>query len=100
MRCASQANVSANVICISRTLAAGGTEVGQLVAAQLDFAFLDDEIIALAAAKAHVDPSELAAVEQREPLLARIMDVVSSLLAKPRHSVLGLPGHDRDNSRK
>lgn len=80
----------ATVVCISRTLGAGGTEVGRLVAEQLGFRFLDEEIITLASEKAHVDPRALAAVEQREGLISRILDAIADLAARRQASPLGL----------
>lgn len=63
-----------SVICISRSLAAGGEGVGQAVAARLDRRYVDEQIISLAAEQAQVDPKVVAATEQRKPLLQRIID--------------------------
>ena len=46
----------ARVVCISRTLAAGGEEIGQAVAERLGYRVIDAEIIQRAAEKAEVDP--------------------------------------------
>jgi len=66
--------VASRVVCISRSLAAGGEAVGRLVARALDFRYVDEGIIATAAAKAHVDPALVAASEQRQTLLQRLLD--------------------------
>jgi cytidylate kinase len=82
--------MTARVICISRTLAAGGVEVGRFVAESLGYRFLDDEVITLAAEKAQVDPREFAAVEHRESVLERVLDALTALMARAPTSPLGL----------
>jgi cytidylate kinase-like protein len=62
------------VVCISGSAEAGRDRVGRLVADQLQLRYVDEDIIAAAAGKAHVDPGLLADVEQRKPLIRRILD--------------------------
>jgi cytidylate kinase len=62
------------VICISRTTAAGGETIGQAVAARLGFRFVDEQIIFRAAELARVDPKLIAAAEEWQPLLRRLVD--------------------------
>jgi cytidylate kinase len=62
------------VVCISRAIAAAGETVGSRVAELLGYRYVDEQIITLAARQAQVDPSFVAAAEQRQPLLARIVD--------------------------
>jgi len=62
------------VICISHATAAGGETVGQAVAEQLGFRCVDEEIISLAARLAQVDPKLVAATEQKQSLLQRLLD--------------------------
>jgi cytidylate kinase len=62
------------VVCISRTIAAGGEAVGEIVASRLGFRYVDEEIISRAANQAQVDAKLVAAVEQRKPLLDRLLD--------------------------
>jgi cytidylate kinase len=62
------------VVCISRTMAAGGETVGELVASRLKFRYVDEEIISLAASQAQVDAARVAAAEHRQPLLQRLLD--------------------------
>jgi len=52
-----------SVVCISRTLAAGGEAVGRAVAPRLGYRFVDEEIVSKAAQKAQVDPAVVAATE-------------------------------------
>jgi cytidylate kinase len=62
------------VVCISRTIAAGGEAVGEIVASRLGFRYVDEEIISRAANQAQVDAKLVAAAEQRKPLLDRLLD--------------------------
>ena len=62
------------VVCISRTTAAGGEDVGQAVAEGLAFRYVDEQIIRLAARQAQVDPALVAKAEHRQPLLQRLME--------------------------
>ena len=62
------------VVCISRTTAAGGEDVGQAVAQGLGFRYVDEQIIRLAARQAQVDPALVAKAEHRQPLLQRLME--------------------------
>jgi len=68
--------MSPRVVCISRTSAAGGESVGRAVARRLGFRFVDDEIIAKAAQKAQVNPEDIARAEQKQPLLARLLNAL------------------------
>lgn len=82
--------MSAKVVCISRTLAAGGTEIGRLVAERLRYRYLDDEIIELASQKANVAPASLAAVEHRASLVSRILDAIGDFATPAPVFGLGL----------
>jgi hypothetical protein len=62
------------VVCISRTVAAGGENVGQAVAQQLGFRYVDEQIIERAAQQAQVNPAVVAKAEQRQPLLQRLLE--------------------------
>lgn len=70
--------MSARVVCISRTLAAGGETVGRLVADRLGFQYVDEEILALAGEKAKVDVDLVAKAEHRKPLLDRLFDALAA----------------------
>ncbi|MGD9932576.1 MAG: AAA family ATPase [Dehalococcoidia bacterium] len=63
-----------NVIAISRTLGAGGESLGEALADALGFRYVDSEIIDRAAALAKATPAEVAQVEARKGLMARILD--------------------------
>jgi hypothetical protein len=66
--------VPARVVCVSRALGAEGSEVGQIVSERLRYRFIDEEIVAQAAAKGHVDRDVVADAEQRRSLAKRILD--------------------------
>lgn len=70
--------MEARVVSISRTLAAGGEEVGRLVADGLDFRYVDDEVIIRAAGEAGVSPATIAQVEHSRSLSERIAEAMSS----------------------
>ena len=61
----------------------GGEPIGQLLAARLGFRYVDDEVIAVAADRAGLDPSVLAAAERHKGVLARLID---ALVAAPAPS--------------
>jgi cytidylate kinase len=70
--------MSINVVCIARTVAAGGEHVGRLVAERLGFRYVDDEVIALASERAGLDPAQVGKAEQHDSWLTRLMDAVSA----------------------
>src|SRR5262245_55429069 len=70
--------MSARVVCISRTLAAGGEQIGHSVAAELGFTYVDDEVITRASEKAHIDPKLAAQAEHRQSLLDRLFEALDS----------------------
>jgi cytidylate kinase len=59
-------------------MAAGGETVGTLVAERLGFRYVDEEIVKLAAREAQVDAGVVAAAEQRQRLLQRLLDNLPS----------------------
>jgi cytidylate kinase len=67
--------VAAKVICISHATGAHGEEVGRLVAERLGYLYVDEEIVARAAAKGGIDTSGVADEERRRSLASRVLDV-------------------------
>jgi cytidylate kinase len=61
-------------VCISHATGAGGEEVGRLVAKRLGYLYVDDEIVARAAAKGGIGPGEVADEERRKSVVARVLD--------------------------
>jgi cytidylate kinase len=66
--------MGASVVCISRTLGAGGEEVGHLVAERLAFAYVDEDIVRLAAEKGHISPADVSDAEHRHSTLRRLFE--------------------------
>lgn len=73
--------MSVKVVCISRTLGAGGETIGKAIAGRLRFVYVDEEIITAAGEKARVSPTLVADVEHRRSLVSRLME---SLAVVPR----------------
>ncbi|MGD9764946.1 MAG: AAA family ATPase [Candidatus Binatia bacterium] len=65
------------VICISRTIAAGGEAIGKRVAERLGFSYVDEEVIALASKKTHLDPQMVAQAEHRTSILDRLLGAMA-----------------------
>lgn len=66
--------MTCKVVTISRTLGAGGEEIGFAAAMELGFRYTDEEIIMRAAEKAGVSPETVAAAEHTPGLIARILE--------------------------
>jgi len=88
-------------VCISRTIGADAEKVARLVAQQLRFRLIDEEILLQAADKAGVDANEVADVEQRKSFLARVANdmIESGALAAYGPVVPGRTGPKRDELR-
>ena len=69
--------MNCTVVCISHAAGAGGEEVGRLVAERLGFLYVDEEIVARAAAKGGVEPAEVASEERRKSLAARLLNAIA-----------------------
>ncbi len=81
--------MASRVVCVSRTLGAGGEEVARLVADELGFRFVDDEIILRAAEAAGVSPESVAQAETTPSLITRIVESLGKApLADPGMMVL------------
>ena len=65
--------MGSRVVCISRKSGAGGEDIGQSVAQDLGFRYVDEHIIRRAAQRAQVDPTLVAKAENRHPLLQRLL---------------------------
>src|SRR5574341_2191786 len=71
------------IVCVSRSLGAGGEEVARSVAERLGFRLVDDEIIARAAEKAGVTPETIEKVERSASLIDRILKYMGSAQGDP-----------------
>ena len=65
--------VPCSVICISRSSGSGGNAVGRLVAERLGFLYVDEEIVARAAARGGISAADVADEERRKSLAARVL---------------------------
>lgn len=88
--------MSTRVVCISRTVAAGGERVGRLVAERLGFRYLDDEVIALASERAGLDPATVAKAEGHSGLLTRLVEALTAPLRAAESHFLTSEDRARD----
>lgn len=68
----------ARVIAISRTVGAEAESVGNAVAERLGFRYVDEDILAAAAAKYKLQPETVADAERRRPLVLRLLEELGS----------------------
>jgi hypothetical protein len=68
----------ASVIAISRTMGAEAESVGSAVAERLGFRFVDEDIVAAAAAKYQLEAGVVADAERRRPLVVRVLEELGS----------------------
>ena len=65
------------MICISYATGSGGDEVGRLAAERLGFLYVDEEIVARAAARGGISPGDVADEERRKSVATRILRSIS-----------------------
>jgi cytidylate kinase len=80
--------MSTTVVCLSRTLAAGGEDIGRQVAARLGFHYVDEEIVLKAAEKENVDAQTVADAERRQTLIERLLEGIAATPLDPIESGL------------
>ena len=90
--------MASRVICISRARGALGEQVGTLVASQLGYRYIDEEIISQAAARENVDPGALADAERRKSFVTRLLTQFAAAGASAY--VAPLPVDDEDHYRE
>jgi cytidylate kinase len=88
--------MTARVVCISNVLGGGGEEIGRLVAEGLGFSYVNDEIIAWAAAKGGVSPAEVANAEERQSALGRILAEIGRSAIPETLALSGFARMDED----
>lgn len=79
-----------SIVCISRPDGAGGAGVGRLVAERLGFDYVDEEIVARAAAKGGIAPGDVADEEQRKSVLGRIVREIGRTVGPDSYGFAGL----------
>ena len=70
--------MTTDVICITRELGSGGEVVGLLVAEELGYVYVDEEIITQAAAEAGLHPAAVRVEEERRSLARRAFDALAA----------------------
>lgn len=66
-----------SVVCVSHTSGSGGDEVGRQVADRLGYLYVDEDIVARAAAAGGLEPGEVADEERRKSYATRILDMLA-----------------------
>ncbi len=71
------------VVTVARSLGARGEKTARTAAKALGFRYVDDEIVIRAAERAGVSPQTIAQVEHTQPLIMRILDIMTRVPADP-----------------
>jgi cytidylate kinase len=66
--------MACSVVCVSHTTGSGGDEVGKAVAEQLGYLYVDEEIVAQAAARGGLEPRDVADEELRKSFARRLLE--------------------------
>jgi cytidylate kinase len=66
--------MASRVVAISPTLGSDGRRIAGLVAQLLEFRYVDDDIVTIAAERRGVDPAVIADAEHRKSLLRRVLE--------------------------
>lgn len=66
-----------NVVCLSHTTGSGGGEIGKRVAEQLGYLYVDEDIVARAAAQGGLEPGEVADEERRKSFASRVLETLA-----------------------
>jgi cytidylate kinase len=69
--------MACSVVCVSHTTGSGGDEVGRLVAERLGYLYVDEDIVASAAAAGGLDPGEIADEERRKSYARRVLETLA-----------------------
>jgi len=70
-------DVACSVVCVSHTTGSGGDEVGKLVAEQLGYLCVDEDIVARAAAQGDLEARDVADEERRKSFVRRTLDALA-----------------------
>lgn len=73
----SVAFVACTVVCVSHSTGSGGEEVGKQVAQRLDYLYVDEEIVARAAAQGGLEPRDIADEERRRSFAGRVLEALA-----------------------
>lgn len=70
-------DVACSVLCVSHTTGSDGDEIGRRVAEQLGYLYVDEDIVARAAAQGGLDPGDVADEERRKSYARRILEALA-----------------------
>ena len=70
-------DVACSVLCVSHTTGSDGDKIGRRVAEQLGYLYVDEDIVATAAAQGGVDPEDVADEERRKTYARRILEALA-----------------------
>lgn len=65
------------MVCISHATGSGGEDVGKQVAQRLGYLYVDEEIVARAAAQGGLEPRDIADEERRRSFAGRVLEVLA-----------------------
>ena len=69
--------VACSVVCVSHATGSGGEEIGKQVAERLGYLYLDEEIVARAAAQGGLETRDIADEEQQRSFARRVLEVLA-----------------------
>jgi cytidylate kinase len=69
--------VGCSVICVSHATASGGDEIGKQVAERLGYLYVDEDIVARAAAQGGLEPGDIADEERRKSFANRFLNALA-----------------------
>jgi cytidylate kinase len=69
--------MACSVVCLSHTTGSGGDEIGRQVAEQLGYLYVDEDIVASAAARAGLDSEDVADEERRKSFARRVLETLA-----------------------
>jgi cytidylate kinase len=70
-------SMACSVLCVSHATASGGDQIGKQVAAQLGYLYVDEEIVARAAAESGLEPRDVADEERRKSFAVRFVNALA-----------------------
>jgi Cytidylate kinase-like family len=70
-------DVACSVLCVSHTTGSDGDEIGRRVAERLGYLYVDEDIVASAAAQGGLDPGDVADEERRKTYARRILETLA-----------------------
>jgi cytidylate kinase len=69
--------MACSVVCVSHTTGSGGGEIGKRVAERLGYLYVDEDIVAGAAARGGLDPGDIADEERRKTFARRVLETLA-----------------------